>query len=127
MALTTRSSRSMRAAAYAPSSRRRTLLDADTAARLDWVLIGAVVSIALLGLVMIYSASSVADYVHFGDSAYHLKRQAGWVLVGLLALVIFARLDYRRLRQGAWWLLVASDVGLLLVLTHGVGKWGAQR
>ena len=33
----------MRAAVYAPSSRRRTLLDADTAARLDWILIGAVV------------------------------------------------------------------------------------
>ena len=59
MALTTRSrSRSWRAAAYAPPTRRRTLLDADTAARLDWVLIGAVVTIAIFGLVMIYSASN---------------------------------------------------------------------
>ncbi len=92
-----------------------------------YLLVGAVLALTLLGLVMIYSASSVADYVHFGDSAYHFKRQAGWLLAGLAALVFFARVDYRRFRQGAWWLLVASDVGLLLVLTHGVGKWGAQR
>jgi cell division protein FtsW len=92
-----------------------------------YLLLGSALFLSLYGLVMIYSASSVADYVHFGDSAYHLKRQLGWMATGLLAMIVLARVDYRRFRVWAWGLLLASDIGLVLVLTHGVGKWGAQR
>ena len=40
---------------------------------------------------MIFSASSVADVHNFGDSLYHLKRQALWLVPGLLAMWALAR------------------------------------
>jgi rod shape determining protein RodA len=124
MALTTRSSRSMRAAAYAPSSRRRTLLDADTAARLDWVLIGAVVSIALLGLVMIYSASQgiVED-----DPFFFVKRQAISLGVATVVFVGLLKIDYRKLRDFSLVAYLITIVLLFLVLTpFGSNAKGAQ-
>jgi rod shape determining protein RodA len=124
MAMTSRPNRRMRAAAYAPSTRRRTLLDADTAARLDWVLIGAVLAIAALGLVMIYSASQaiVAD-----DPFFFVKRQAIALGVSAIVFVGVMKFDYRKLRDFS---LVAYliTIGLLfLVLTpFGSNAKGAQ-
>lgn len=92
-----------------------------------YLLLGTVLFLSLFGLVMIFSASSVSDYVKFGDSAYHLKRQLQWLALGLPVLLLAARVDYRILKKATWPLLIAVDVMLVLVLTHGVGKWGAQR
>jgi len=114
MALTTRSRRSMRAAAYAPATRRRTLLDADTAARLDWVLIGAVLSIAVLGLVMIYSASqSIVE----DDAFFFVKRQAVALLVATVVFLGLLRIDYRKLRDFSMLAYVITVALLVLVLT----------
>jgi cell division protein FtsW len=40
---------------------------------------------------------------------------------------VLARVDYRGIRKFAWPFLLVSDAGLVFVLTHGIGKWGAQR
>ena len=50
-------SRAMRAASHAPPRERRTVMDSELAMRVDWILIGACVALALIGLLMIYSAS----------------------------------------------------------------------
>lgn len=91
-----------------------------------WLIVSSV-ALTALGLVMIYSASSAADYVKLGDSAYHLKRQFGWVALGIAALVLLDRWDYRRLRSlvwGVWWVSMA---GLLAVAAWGVEAHGARR
>ena len=73
-------SRSMKAAAYAPGRSRRKILDSSARMRLDWILLGACALIALLGLVMIYSASrSIVE----GDPFYFVKRQTVALLVGV--------------------------------------------
>jgi rod shape determining protein RodA len=124
MALTTRSRRGWRAAAYAPPTRRRSLMDSETAARLDWVLIGAVLAIAAIGLVMIYSASNtiVAD-----DPFYFVKRQAAALIISVLVFVGLMKIDYRKLRDYSL-LAYILTVGLLfLVLTPlGSSTKGAQ-
>ena len=115
MALTTRSSsRSMRAAAYAPSSRRRTLLDADTAARLDWVLIVACISIVVVGLVMIYSASQA---IVEEDAFFFVKRQAVALLVAAVVFLGLMKLDYRKLRDFSLVAYIVTVALLVLVLT----------
>ncbi len=92
-----------------------------------YLLLGAVLFLTLFGLVMIFSASFATDYFKYHDSAYHLKRQLGWVALGLGCMLFLARVDYRFVRRIAWPFLGAADVLLLLVLTHGVDKFGAQR
>ncbi|MEX2256441.1 MAG: FtsW/RodA/SpoVE family cell cycle protein [Acidimicrobiia bacterium] len=125
MALTTRSNRrTMRAAQYAPASKRRTLLDADTAARLDWVLIGAVVGILVIGLVMIYSASrSIVE----DDPAFFVKRQSVALIIAALVFVGLMKIDYRKFRDFSLIAYIIAVALLFMVLTPiGSNAKGAQ-
>ncbi len=92
-----------------------------------YLLLGVVLLLSMWGLVMVYSASSVADYANFGDSAYHLKRQLLWVALGLAALVGIRKVDYRSIGRASWAVWAVSVAGLVGVLLVGVSKWGARR
>jgi cell division protein FtsW len=83
----------------------------------------------LLGLVMVLSASSVLAHDTHGSSWYYVSRQALWMLVGTVALVIVARVDYHRLRRLATPMLVLSLAALVVVLVPGMGleAYGARR
>jgi cell division protein FtsW len=87
------------------------------------------VTLALVafGLVMVYSASSARALLDSHDPAYYLKRQALYALLGLVTLVVLSRFDYRRLRDAAGSLLVASFVLLVAVLAVGTAVNGARR
>lgn len=99
-------------------------------------LLGSTFLLVLGGILMVYSASSVADYVQYRDSAYHLKKQALFALLGGVALFVASRWDFRRKHAGfdllspeaiAWAVWGLSFIGLLVVEIAGVGKWGAMR
>ncbi|MBE0477287.1 MAG: putative lipid II flippase FtsW [Coriobacteriia bacterium] len=92
-----------------------------------YLLLGATVSLVVLGLVMIWSASSAADFVRLGDSAYHVKRQAASAAAGLVLMLVLERIDFHRLQRYSWVLWGASAAGLLAVLVSGIGKWGSTR
>jgi cell division protein FtsW len=79
------------------------------------------------GLVMVYSASSARATLAADDPAYYLKRQALYALIGLAALVLLSRFDFRRLRHLVGPLLVGSFVLLALVLVVGTPVNGARR
>jgi cell division protein FtsW len=87
------------------------------------------VTLALVafGLVMVYSASSARALLGSDDPAYYLKRQALYAVAGLVGLVLLSRTDYRRLRQAAGPLLLASFVLLVAVLGIGTAVNGARR
>ena len=87
------------------------------------------VTLALVafGLVMVYSASSARALLGSDDPAYYLKRQALFAVLGLVALVLLARTDYRRLRHLAGPLVLASFALLLAVLVVGTAVNGARR
>jgi cell division protein FtsW len=82
------------------------------------VTVGALV---LLGLIMILSASSVTSFATYGSSFLFFKRQLIWAVVGLAGFAFFARVDYQRLR-GLGYVLIVLVAGLLFaVLVPGVG------
>jgi cell division protein FtsW len=87
------------------------------------------VTLALVafGLVMVYSASSARALLAAHDPAYYLKRQALYAVLGLVALVLMSRFDYRRLRESAGPLVVISFVLLVAVLGIGTAVNGARR
>jgi cell division protein FtsW len=91
------------------------------------LLIGAIIFLTLAGLVMVFSAAFVGDYVEHSDSAYTLKRQLAYVGIGLVLLAGLARLDYKRLWSLAWGAVVAADVALVAVLFVGVEHGGSTR
>ena len=81
----------------------------------------------LLGLVMVLSASSYMALNNYGNSWYHVTRQATWGLAGLVVLVVVARTDYQRWRRHAAPMLWLSLLLLLAVLVVGVSHNGSRR
>ena len=85
------------------------------------VVCATVIVLNVVGLVMILSASSVAALSSYGSSWYFFNRQILWCLVGALAFIATARMDYHRWRPMAPWILVATVALLALVLMPGIG------
>ncbi|HLB24985.1 MAG TPA: putative lipid II flippase FtsW, partial [Nitrospirota bacterium] len=79
------------------------------------------------GLVMVYSASSVMAMKKFGDSAYFLKRQALWALLGVVAMAAAWKVDYKKFRMLSLPLLGIVFVLLILALVgpeiNGARRW----
>ncbi len=84
-------------------------------------LFGAVALLVAVGLVMVYSASSVTAYAQHLDTAYYVKRQFLWLLVGGALAYGAYRMDYLQLRRFAPYVLLAGTIGLLLVFVPHVG------
>ncbi|HSB62238.1 MAG TPA: putative lipid II flippase FtsW [Vicinamibacteria bacterium] len=76
------------------------------------------VTVALLGfgLVMVWSASSALAQERHGSAYFFLVKQAVWSVIGMAALVVGLRLDYRRLRSPAFVYTVVIAATLLLIL-----------
>jgi cell division protein FtsW len=91
------------------------------------VLVLVTLGLVAFGLVMVYSASSARAMLAAGDPAYYLKRQALYALLGLAALALFSRLDFRALRFAGGPLLGASFILLVAVLALGTEVNGARR
>ena len=70
------------------------------------------------GLVMVYSATSGRAIVSEGDPAYYLKRQAAYAIMGLVAMVVCARLDFRALRHASGPLLAIAFFFLEIGRAH---------
>src|SRR5579872_6517752 len=81
----------------------------------DWLLFGTVVAMVGAGLVMVYSASSVAAELnqHIHSSFYYVEHQLVWALVSFVALMFFKRRDYRALQTPAW---AFGSLGVVLFL-----------
>ncbi|MEW6776636.1 MAG: putative lipid II flippase FtsW [Bdellovibrionota bacterium] len=95
----------------------------------DRVLLGCVLALSCLGLVMVYSVSSVRAAEVYGDGFYFLKRQSVALVVGLLVLGVSIRMKPDFWNRLAYPLLGAAIVCLVLVLIPGIGAQvgGARR
>jgi cell division protein FtsW len=82
-----------------------------------------------VGVVMIYSSSSIYAWERLGSSTYFLKRHLIYLVTGLLGAFLLMSIDYRILKRFAKPLLLISLLLLILVLLPGIGKEiaGAKR
>ncbi|HEY8298536.1 MAG TPA: putative lipid II flippase FtsW [Candidatus Baltobacteraceae bacterium] len=108
---------------------REEALRSFVAAPPDMVLFGAVATLVAIGLVMIFSASSTTGYADYRDTAYFLKHQLIFLVAGGAIAYGVYRIDYRRLKGIAPYVLVLSIVSLVVVLVPHVGVvvGGARR
>jgi cell division protein FtsW len=93
-----------------------------------WIFITVLLLLAL-GVCMVYSASSYYASRVFGNKEYFLTRQLLWAALGIFAMLIVSRLDYRRLSQLSPIMMLISVVLLILVRIPGIGAYinGAYR
>ncbi|MDB5069269.1 MAG: hypothetical protein JWM87_380 [Candidatus Eremiobacteraeota bacterium] len=95
----------------------------------DALLLGSVAFLVALGLVMVFSSSSAIAYSYHHDTAYYLKRQVVYLIVGLALAYAAYRVDYRKLRTIAPALVIVTFLLLVLTLVPHVGyaTGGARR
>ena len=86
-------------------------------------------SLITIGIVMIYSSSSLFAYEKYGDSAYFLKRHFLYMIIGIISAMIFMSFDYIKLRKLSKPLLLVSILLLMAVFIPGLGRTagGARR
>jgi cell division protein FtsW len=90
-----------------------------------------IVSICLLalGVVMIYSVTSIRAYDTFGDSFYYVRRQLFFIFLGIISGFFILAFDYHYLQRYSRWFLLLALVLLMLVLIPKIGYevGGARR
>lgn len=96
---------------------------------LDSVFLWTAVGFVLFGILVLSSASGPSAYAKFGDSFWFVKHQLLFgLLPGILALLFFSRLNYRRLRGLAKPFFAVSLFLLALVFLPGIGAaWGTSQ
>ena len=89
----------------------------------DRVLFGVTVALVFFGLLMVFSSSAALAADRSGSPYAFWVRQLAWLGLGGVALLVFMRLDYRRLRHPAVlfpgiFLALAMLAGVLLTESH---------
>ena len=88
----------------------------------DFVILVTVVALSAVGILMVYSTSGVDAYLAFRDTFALVSPQLLWGLMGVVAMLVLMRLDYRYLRLVSVPAYVAALALLVVVLIPGVGE-----
>lgn len=94
------------------------------------VLLLLTLALTFIGLIMVLSASTVTGVQESGSPWGYLERQGLWAFVGLLAMSVLMRLDYRDIARFAPVVLVVTTAMLVALLVpggHRVTANGATR
>jgi len=87
-----------------------------------YALLLAVMGLTAIGIVMVYSASSVRSYFSSSDPAAQGLEQVVWAAIGLTGLFVASRTDFRHLRYLAIPAFVITFALLIAVLVPGIGS-----
>ena len=105
-------------------------LDRDsTLRRLDWVLMGSVLTLLFIGTLLVWSATKQKQLDAGSDPQTYLKKHLINIIIGLALAALTTLLDYRMLRAYAPLIYGASVLGLLAVLSplgstiNGAHSW----
>ncbi len=86
-------------------------------------------SLVVVGLAMVFSASAVVAQERFGSPYTFLGRQALWALLGVVAMVLLMRIDYRRYNsKRVVWVMMGLTLALLISVfavheSHATHRW----
>ena len=95
--------------------------------RIDYFLIITVAALLIVGLMMVYSSTFDLAYKGFGDPAYFFRRQILWMVLGLGAMIVLARIEYQFWQRVAILLMAGALLLLGVVLVFGNTRFGGQR
>lgn len=93
----------------------------------DYSLLLSIIILVTFGLIMIYSASSFSAQLEFKDSAYYIKRQGFFTILGFIAMFVVSRIDYHRILKFDKAIYALSVILLIAVFVVGVERNGKKR
>lgn len=90
--------------------------------KLDKILLFTVILLALFGLVMIYSASSIWAEYKFNDSFHYVKYQGIFLIASIVIMLIISKIDYEIYYKRSNQIIIICFILLILVLIPGIGS-----
>jgi cell division protein FtsW len=81
----------------------------------EYGILVATVALAAIGILMVYSSSAIKSYLQEDDPFAIVGPQIQWAALGLVAMLVMMRIDYRWMRVAAMPMFIAGIVSLLLV------------
>ncbi|SDB07250.1 FtsW/RodA/SpoVE family cell cycle protein [Eubacterium oxidoreducens] len=93
----------------------------------DYTLLFLIIFMLGFGLVLLYSTSSYEAMNKFGDSTYYLRHQLRNMMLGLVLMVFFIVVDYRRWKRLALPIYGLSLLACVAVIFFGVEYNGSKR
>ncbi len=94
----------------------------DMKRKVEWLLVLSVIFLALFGLLMIYSASSIWAEYKYHDSLRYVKNQGIFFLIGLFLMYGISKIPYRYYYDKANQIIFGCVLLLVLVLIPGIGS-----
>src|SRR5215471_2902170 len=107
----------------------RALAKDSVVRHMDWILIVAVLALALIGTLLVWSATRAGLEQVGGNPNTYLEKQLLNVAIGLVLLIAVSLINYRTLRMAAPLVYAAACLGLLVVLSplgatvNGAHSW----
>jgi cell division protein FtsW len=96
----------------------------------DYLILVLVVALAAIGILMVYSSSAMKGYLSDADTFATVGPQIQWAVLGIVAMVVMMRVDYRYLRLVSvpgyivgLVLLVLVFVPSLNIVVGGSARW----
>ncbi|MBP2640941.1 MAG: ftsW 1 [Firmicutes bacterium] len=81
----------------------------------------------LIGIINVFSASFVSAGQLWGDAFYFLKRHLAALVLGFFALIVAAKMNYRRLQRWTPFIVIGVVALLIAVYVVGIEANGARR
>jgi len=95
--------------------------------RYDWGLLMVVSVLLLLGVVMVFSASYPRAMEGFDNPYYFVARQIVWLVIGVSALIVSARIPYTLWDRWSIPIMGVALLSLLFVIVIGTERFGSTR
>lgn len=97
--------------------------------KIDWFLFAIVAGLSLFGAAMVYSASAMIALKESQSQFTYFYKQFGFTLVGLAAMFVVSRIDYRRY-QSTWFVYGLLGVTVVMLIAvfgfpsiNGARRW----
>jgi len=95
--------------------------------KMDYGFLAMVITLLILGLLMVFSASYPSAYYYHNNGYYFIQRQFLWAVLGAVAMAITAVYPYKNYKKYAKPILLISALFLVAVLVVGNEINGAKR
>ena len=100
------------------------------AQNMDYSILFLILFLVGFGLVMLYSTSSYKGSLYYNDTAYWVKKQAVFAVLGIIAMLVVSKIDYHFWKKKPWFAWVYYGIAamlLLITLALGQASNGAKR
>ncbi len=104
-------------------------IDEDPIYGFDWWIVSIVLILTILGLVMIYSASSVVADINYSDKYYFFKKQFLFAIVGFIVMWFTVFIPRKVINKMHYIAIIAISFLLILCITplgnevNGASRW----